>query len=191
MPKKLVIVGGPNGAGKTTFARAYLEVYPYKYLSADALAAELSPEQPSLARIEAGREFSRKVRESLSAGEDLIIESTLSGRSMRQILQCAHTEQYAINILFVFLDTAQACVDRVQERVKKGGHDVPEPDIRRRFSRSKTNFWEIYRHEADEWHLFYNSSEDFVQVAFADASGSEITDDALFLIFMREMNSDQ
>jgi predicted ABC-type ATPase len=50
MPRHLVIVGGPNGAGKTTFA----QVYPYRYLSADALAAELSPEQPSLARIEAG-----------------------------------------------------------------------------------------------------------------------------------------
>ena len=47
MPRRLVIVGGPNGAGKTTFAMDYLQVYPYKYLSADALAAELSPGNPA------------------------------------------------------------------------------------------------------------------------------------------------
>ncbi len=190
MPRRLVIVGGPNGAGKTTFVKGYLQVYPYKYLSADALAAELSPEQPSLARIEAGREFSRQVKESLALGEDLVLESTLSGRSLQRVLREARAERYTIKIVFVFLDFPETCINRVKERVDKGGHDVPEIDIRRRFYRSKKNFWEIYRQEADEWHLFYNASDEFVQVGFSDASGSEITDEALFSVFMREMNSD-
>jgi predicted ABC-type ATPase len=189
MPKRLVIVAGPNGAGKTTFARAYLQVYAYKYLSADALAAELSPEQPSLARIEAGREFSRKVKESISAGEDLIVESTLSGRSMRQFIKVARDKPYSIMIVFVFLENAQICVDRVKERVKKGGHDVPELDIRRRFHRSKENFWEIYRHQADEWHLFYNSSQVFWQVASASAHGYEVMDEKLFSVFIRDIGT--
>jgi predicted ABC-type ATPase len=190
MPRRLVIVGGPNGAGKTTFVQGYLQVYPYKYLSADALAAELSPEQPSLARIEAGREFSRQVKKSLSAGEDLIIESTLSGRSMQRVFKQARDGHYMIKVVFVFLDSPDTCVNRVKERVEKGGHDVPEIDIRRRFYRSKTNFWKIYREEADEWHLFYNSSDEFVQVAFSDVGGAEITDEALFSGFMQEMNRD-
>lgn len=62
MPKKLVIVAGPNGAGKTTFVWDYLRIYPYPFISADAQAEELSPRQPSSAKIEAGREFSRRVR---------------------------------------------------------------------------------------------------------------------------------
>ncbi len=186
MPKHLVVVGGPNGAGKTTFANAYLRLYPYSYLSADALAAELSPQQPSLARIEAGREFSRKVRDAISRGEDLIIESTLSGRSVQHILKTARDRRYRISIIFVFLETAQTCVDRVQERVEKGGHDVPELDIRRRFHRSKENFWRIYRHQADEWHLFYNSSQAFWQVASASANGYEVMDETLFSAFMQE-----
>jgi predicted ABC-type ATPase len=187
LPRKLVIVAGPNGAGKTTFARAYLQLYPYNYLSADALAAELMPERPSLARIEAGREFSRKVREAITAGEDLLIESTLSGRSIQQLLKLAREEQYSMRIVFVFLEDAQTCVDRVRERVKKGGHDVPELDIRRRFHRSKENFWKIYRHQVDEWHLFYNSGEVFEQVAFADDEGYEIMDETLFTVFMQDL----
>jgi predicted ABC-type ATPase len=189
MPKRLVIVGGPNGAGKTTFVQGYLQVYPYKYLSADALAAELSPEQPSLARIEAGREFSRQVKESLSTGEDLIIESTLSGRSLQRVFKQARHGQYSIHLVFVFLEAAQTCVDRVRERVQKGGHDVPEVDVRRRFYRSKTNFWDLYRYEAEEWHLFYNSSEAFQQAAFGNPNSYEIIDETLFAIFTRDLET--
>ncbi|HZF10307.1 MAG TPA: AAA family ATPase [Thermoanaerobaculia bacterium] len=181
----LVIVAGPNGAGKTTFVQDYLQVYPYRYLSADAIAAEISPEQPSLARIEAGREFSRRVKEGIAAGEDLILESTLSGRSVRQIFKLARDEQYAIKIVFVFLENAQTCVDRVKERVKKGGHDVPEIDIRRRFYRSKVNFWETYRLEATEWNLSYNSNEAFQPVAIGEGPLYEILNEALFALFMR------
>jgi predicted ABC-type ATPase len=190
VPKRLIIVGGPNGAGKTTFAQGYLQVYPYKYLSADALAAELSPEQPSLARIEAGRKFSRQVKEGLSAGEDLILESTLSGQSIRRVFRQARDEGYAVKAVFVFLDFPETCVNRVKERVDKGGHDVPEIDIRRRFYRSKQNFWKIYRHEADTWHLFYNSSQDFQDVAFGNPAGYEILDESLFSIFKRDLNEE-
>jgi predicted ABC-type ATPase len=189
LARKLVIVAGPNGAGKTTFVKDYLQVYPYTYLSADAIAAELSPGQPSLARIEAGREFSRRVKEGIAAGEDLILESTLSGRSVRQILRHARDEQYAIDIVFVFLDTPQACVNRVKERVEKGGHDVPEVDILRRFYRSKVNFWKIYRHEATDWNLFYNSTVAFQHVAFGDADGYEVVDESLFSIFIRDVSA--
>jgi predicted ABC-type ATPase len=184
LAKRLVIVAGPNGAGKTTFVKDYLQVYPYRYLSADAIAEEISPGQPSLARIEAGREFSRQVKEAIAAGEDLILESTLSGRSVRQIFKLARDEQYAIRIVFVFLENAQTCVDRVKERVKKGGHDVPEIDIRRRFYRSKVNFWETYRLEATEWNLSYNSNEAFQPVAIGEGPLYEILNEALFALFM-------
>ncbi len=47
MPKEALIVAGPNGAGKTTFAEEYVAVYPRAFLSADAIAQRLSPEEPT------------------------------------------------------------------------------------------------------------------------------------------------
>jgi predicted ABC-type ATPase len=183
----LIIIAGPNGAGKTTFARDYLEEYPADFLSADDLAQKISPEQPELARIEAGRQFSKKLRESLQSGKNLVVESTLSGRSMQRILSQARDAGYGITIVFLFLESAQACVRRVRERVQKGGHDVPVSDILRRFFRSKENFWDIYRNEADLWFLFYNAGALFQVVAFGEMDGYEVTDDKAFGIFLEDI----
>jgi predicted ABC-type ATPase len=51
---ELIIVGGPNGAGKTTFAEAYITHHDCLYLSADAIAKQLSPNDPTRAQIKAG-----------------------------------------------------------------------------------------------------------------------------------------
>lgn len=72
---------------------------------------------------------------------------------------------------------------RVEERVRKGGHNVPEADIRRRFNRSKQNFWSIYRHLVDEWHLFYNSVKGFQKVASGIGATYNTMDDELFALF--------
>lgn len=187
MSKRLIIVAGPNGAGKTTFARDYLQEYPADFLSADDLALKISPEQPELAKIEAGRQFSKKLQQCLQSGKNVVIESTLSGRSMQRIIRQARDAGYGITIVFLFLESAQACVLRVRERVQGGGHDVPESDIRRRFFRSRENFWDLYRGEADLWFLFYNTDAMFQVVAFGEGDGYEVTDEQAFSIFLEDI----
>jgi predicted ABC-type ATPase len=187
--KRLIIIAGPNGAGKTTFARDYLGDYPGFFLSADDLALKISPKQPELAKIEAGRQFSKGLDESIRSGRNLVIESTLSGRSLQRVLHRAREAGYTIAISFIFLESPQACISRVRERVQKGGHDVPERDILRRFFRSKENFWRIYKEEAGFWMLFYNSGSVFQQVAFGDTEGAVIVDEGLFGIFHGDVDS--
>ncbi|NLY27423.1 MAG: Zeta toxin family protein, partial [Alcaligenaceae bacterium] len=57
MSKKVLIIAGPNGAGKTTFARSFLpaEAKLTRFINADLIAAGLSPFQPEVAAIKAGR----------------------------------------------------------------------------------------------------------------------------------------
>ena len=49
-------------------------------------------------------------------------------------------------------------IDRVQYRVKHGGHNIPEKDIRRRFTRSKLNFEKVFKPIVDTWVVFDTSS---------------------------------
>ena len=73
----------------------------------------------------------------------------------------------------------------VAERVQKGGHDVPEEDIRRRFTRSAGNFWNLYRPLCDRWLLMYNGGVDPSVVATGDSSTHSVQDDRLFHAFLQ------
>lgn len=177
---KLIVVGGPNGSGKSTFALKHSSTSGIRYVGADQIAAELSPNDPVAARIEASRQFIVGIRESIALRESLVIESTLAGKSLRNVIGDAKTAGYAITIVFVFLDSADSCVNRVKQRVVLGGHDVPEPDVRRRFDRAIANFWSIYRGLADFWMLVYNSGTKPENVAFGNSVHTIVRIDNLF-----------
>jgi predicted ABC-type ATPase len=72
-------------------------------------------------------------------------ETTLSGRSHLTLLGKLKAEGYDIHFFFLWLKSVDLALSRVKERVSRGGHDVPEPVIRRRFDRSMQNFLLHYR----------------------------------------------
>ena len=180
---ELTIVGGPNGSGKSTFAIAHTDNLGIPYVGADSIAAELNPDNPFSVRIAASRLFVESITASLRRKESFVVETTLAGRSFRHHIQAARENGFQITILFVFLDSADTCVERVAQRVLLGGHDVSEADIRRRFTRSIANFWNTYREMADSWILVYNSADTPATVAIGDSDRTIIRNEKLFETF--------
>src|SRR6267378_5272160 len=86
-------------------------------------------------------------------------ETTLSGTKHMALLRRLKAEGYEIHLFFLWLKSVDLALSRVRERVSRGGHDVPEQIIRRRFDRSMRNFLLHYRQLAHVWTLFDNSSE--------------------------------
>ena len=162
---QLVIVGGANGAGKTTFARQFAETEKLPYLGADDIAFQLAPNDTASVRVTAGREFSRRLSDAIKTQQSLVIESTLSGGSLARTVEKSRQQGYQITIVFVFLDSETLCLHRISERVQKGGHDVPEEDVRRRFKRVFSVFWNHYRPLADRHFVVYNGGESFSIIA--------------------------
>ncbi|RKZ53051.1 MAG: hypothetical protein DRR16_20855 [Candidatus Parabeggiatoa sp. nov. 3] len=188
MPKNVIILAGPNGAGKTSFANQYIEISSYEYLSADAIAEKLAPQPFNEVKVKAGREFFKQITEVIAESKDIVVESTLSGLGFQRLIHRFKQAGYRITILFIYLDTPEVCIKRVQERVLKGGHDVPEVDIQRRFYRCKQNFWSVYKKQAHYWHLFYNGGDGFIEVAVGKETQFMVTDEVLFEIFLHEIN---
>jgi predicted ABC-type ATPase len=137
--------------------------------------------------IDAGREFFARLGQLLARGENLIVESTLSGRGISRHIDSARERGYDTSIAFIFLESADVCVARVAERARKGGHLVPEEDIRRRYPRSLKHFWDIHRHCVHRWHLFYNSGSQFAVVAAGVESDVLVVDDDVYDSFLREV----
>jgi predicted ABC-type ATPase len=183
--KELIIVGGANGAGKTTFALEYASTHNHLYLGADAIAAELAPHAPGLLPVTAGQELMRRLTGALSRDDTIVLESTLAGRTLRHVIGNARDNGFTVTIVYLFLDSPDTCVERVEERVQKGGHFVPEADIRRRFVRSIRNFWRLYRPLADHWVLIYNSGNQPLDVAAGTAEDVTVRDAELYAAFGR------
>jgi predicted ABC-type ATPase len=144
---ELYIIAGPNGAGKTTFAREFLPNYAdcKNFVNADLIAQGMAPFSPETAALRAGRTMLEEIRSFAERRVSFAFETTLSGRSYLTLLRT--------------LKSVDLALSRVKERVSRGGHDVPEAVIRRRFDRSMRNFLLHYRSLAKVWTLFDNSGE--------------------------------
>ena len=83
------------------------------------------------------------------------------------------------------------CINRVKTRVLKGGHNVPVEDIKRRYFRSKYNFWNLYKDLVDNWEIYYNDEMDFIQVAKSSDSTFEINNEILYNNFIKDLKNDK
>ena len=171
--KRILIIAGPNGAGKTMFATEYLpnEANCPTFINADLIAAGLSPFRPHLAAVGAGRLMLNMMRGYVKRGESFAFETTLSGRGYARSIPRWQEQGYRVELFFLRLRTPEIAVARVKQRVLEGGHDVPEPVIRRRFHAGWHNFQTIYRDLVDDWEIYDNSADAFVLLGKRDSDG--------------------
>jgi len=182
--KKIIIVGGANGVGKTTFAYQFRDEYKIDYLGADEIAAGIDKDHESQnIELKAGKIFFKKLDEYLESGRSVILESTLSGAGLAKRLEIFKENGFSTHFLYVFLDEVNLCKNRVAARVKKGGHNVPEKDIERRYFRSFTNFKKIYLPLADTWQIIYNGFKRPIEIAYGKNDFITIIDEELYTTF--------
>ncbi len=150
MPEAIVIAG-PNGAGKTTLARQLLPLeHPdAAFLNADEILASLGP---SASIMDAGRLLITRRAHQVERGESFAVETTLASRSYARDVPRWRGCGYRVILYFVELPSEDLAVKRVARRVAAGGHDIPEPAIRRRFARGSKNFHHVFKASVDEWY---------------------------------------
>ncbi len=167
MEKNLYIISGCNGAGKTTASYTVLpEVLHCKeFVNADEIARGLSPFNPQSMAIEAGRLMLQRIELLLNLNSTFSIETTLATKSYTNLIKRAHAQGYSVFVLFFWLRTPELAIQRVAERVRHGGHDIPEDVIRRRYEAGINNLFNIFMPEVDYWGLYDNSENPRVQIA--------------------------
>lgn len=165
--KNLYVIAGCNGAGKTTASYTILpEILDCKeFVNADEIARGLSPFQPEKSKIEAGRLMLKRIKTLLASDENFAFETTLATRSYVNLVKRAKEKGYQVTLLFLWLYSADLAVSRVNNRVKEGGHDIPEKVIRRRYKRGLHNFFNLYLPVVDNWLFIDNSGDNYEIIA--------------------------
>lgn len=166
----VLVLAGPNGAGKTSCADRLLhdEVLMRHFINADLIAQGLSPLDPALSQIEAGRLMLKRVHKLAEQRASFSFETTLASRSFVPLLEFCARQGYRVSILFLGLKDPSLAKERVALRVMRGGHAVPDPVVSRRFYRGLANFFELYQPLADSWLLVDNSWKMPLPVAYGE-----------------------
>ena len=159
--KNLYIIAGPNGSGKTTFAKEFLPLYAHcpNFINSDLIAQGLAPFSPEKVAMKAGRLVLKQIKEYAVKEKDFGFETTLSGKTYAKTCDRLKAEGYRIFLFFLWVPNVDLSLARIKQRVAKGGHDVPEKDVRRRFQRTLENFKRLYKDRADSWMFFDNSTQ--------------------------------
>ena len=134
-------------------------------VNADEIARGLSPFRPGTVSIQAGWLMLGRLHELLGTGETFALETTLATRIYLPIIAKARAQGYVIRLLFFWLNSPDLAVRRVAAWVCEGGHNIPEPTIRRRYEGGLRQFFQAYRHAVDNWAFIDNSNGAGVPVA--------------------------
>jgi predicted ABC-type ATPase len=133
---QLHVLAGPNGSGKSTYAEAWKRNFTIH--NPDEVVKTLGQHDGN-ALIAAGRIIHRRIDDDLKQRATFGIETTLSGHQVLRTMAACRNSGYRVFLHFIYVEKLILSRARVAERVKSGGHGVPEDDQLRRFPRSFEN----------------------------------------------------
>jgi predicted ABC-type ATPase len=136
MPE-LIVIAGPNGAGKSSLTKPSTVDIPV--IDPDAIAREIAPGNPGSAALAAGRQAIEQARGYIQSDNSFIVETTLAGNSYLNLMREVKVLGWFVSLTYIGINNPTTNIQRVRSRVKLGGHDVPIPDILRRYERSLVN----------------------------------------------------
>lgn len=155
----VIVLAGPNGAGKSTSAARVLRgaLAVDEFVNADVIALGLSAYRPEAAAITAGRVMLERLHFLARERRDFAFETTLSGRGHARWLLQLRKAGYRAHLIFLSLPSADLAVARVADRVRRGGHDVSDETVRRRYAAGLRNLLGVYLRVVDSWQVYDNA----------------------------------
>ncbi|HEX2172218.1 MAG TPA: Zeta toxin family protein [Dehalococcoidia bacterium] len=128
-----------------------------EYVNADTIARGVSAFDPEGAAIEAGRIMLRRLDQLAAERATFSFETTLFGRAYAPWIRRLRGQVYEVHSYSVWLREPDIAIERVRERVRRGGHSIPEEVIRRRYRLGVRNLIRLYSPLVDTWSVYDNS----------------------------------
>lgn len=121
---------------------------------------------------------------------DSSFETTLAARTYAGWLNGLRVSGYEVSLCYYWLNSPELAISRVATRVQSGGHFIPDATIRQRYSRSASNFFELYRPVCDDWEVYDNSADQPILFALGTPDDEIIDDPDRWELFRRSADRD-
>lgn len=156
------VLAGTNGSGKSSIAGALLRRSGGDYYNPDEVARKLRARRPELTQREANAAAwaagVRLLDDAIRERRDHFFETTLGGSTIAGRLERALDEGLEVRIWYVGLTSPELHLERITARVARGGHDIPEADVRRRYDASRRTLIRLIP-RLDELRVLDNSAD--------------------------------
>lgn len=140
---RIYVLAGVNGAGKSSIGGAIFSASEAAYYNPDDAARKFKVANPRLTQTQANSAAWQQGRLMLEAAIarrlDFVFETTLGANTIPRLLSEAAAKGMGVYVLYIGLASPELHIERVRARVRRGGHDIPEADIRRRYKHSRIN----------------------------------------------------
>lgn len=144
---RIYVLAGVNGAGKSSIAGAAFRQEGGEYYNPDEAARRLMAADPARSQVdanaEAWREGVRLLERAIEERLDFAFETTLGANTIPRLLAHAASQGIEVYVWYVGLSSPEHHIERVRARVRRGGHDISEEHIRRRYEHSRLNLIEL------------------------------------------------
>lgn len=140
---RLYVLAGVNGGGKSSIAGAMFRTSGADYYNADEIARRLKDANHKLSQFEANsaawQQGMRLLERAIADKLDFAFETTLGGNTVPRMLSEAAEKGGQVYVWYVGLNSPELHIRRVRARVRRGGHNISDADIRRRYDHSRMN----------------------------------------------------
>ena len=144
---RIHVVAGVNGAGKSSIAGAAIRDLGGEYFNPDEAAQRVLKANPALTQVDANgiawQQGRRLLEKAIAERLGFTFETTLGGSTIARLLAVAARRGIEVHVWYAGLASPQLHIERVRARVRRGGHDIPEADIRRRYRHSRLNLIDL------------------------------------------------
>ncbi len=155
---KLIFLAGINGAGKSTLAEDIKEISDNTIIiNPDEISRKYQENHQDIANLKGARETLKLFKSAIANKQDVVLETTLSGHSVFKRYEHAKNNGYHITTMYVGLDSVERHIQRVADRVKNGGHDIPKDLIEKRYSERENQLLKAFA-KSDSF-IAYDNSE--------------------------------
>jgi predicted ABC-type ATPase len=147
---RIYVIAGVNGAGKSSIGGATFRELGAEYYNPDEAASRMLARNPALSQADANsaawHQGVRVLRRAIVERKDFAFETTLGANTIPRMLQEAAAQGIEIFVWYVGLASVQLHIDRVDARVRRGGHAIARDLIERRFEQSRINLIDLLPH---------------------------------------------